>query len=617
MAEADTAPTEDRSHASPRSHHRRRKHRGRRLLAAVVVVSLLLVTAGGWVAYRARQADRELRTLRSLAERTSADAKAFRLAALGDDLSALGQQAGTARSISHDPLWWLAAQLPGPGRDAAAVRVASGVMAQVAAAAAPMAGALPRLTPDRLASTGRIDTAALAQVAAATAGLQTVVSSGTARVDSIDTAGLRPEVADAMSALRSALDKADGALSAAAPVLGVLPAMLGADGPRRIFLALENDAEARGAGGLIGAYAILSSDHGQVRLVRSASRKSLPGGIVIPTTGLPTDYLQLWGTDAQVWAGLDLSPHWPYTGQLVDNGWRKLTGQSLDAVVGLDQYVVAGLLAGTGPVAVRGVTVTAANAVSFLSKDIYREFPDVTDKDAVVGELVREVFQRLVAGQVDLAPLVSALREPVTQHRLTVWSSHPEEETKLAAMAVGGVLPDQPGPVVMPVINNGGGNKLDAYLRVDTTYDQGNCLGDVRLSQVVIRLTNTAPATGLPDYVVARPDRLELQEPPTVRGANRVLVDLYGPVDAEAPLVTVDDQQVEVSVGQERSHPVWGLAVELRPGQTRTVAFQVLQPVEAGLRPAISAPTVLLQPMAIPATARAVAGTACGAPGTG
>ena len=164
----------------------------------------------------------------------------------------------------------------------------------------------------------------------------------------------------------------------------------------------------------------------------------------------------------------------------------------------------------------------------------------------------------------------------------------------------------------MPVINNGGGNKLDAYLQVSTTYRQGDCLGDVRLSEVSVQLTNTAPTTGLPDYVVARPDRLQLQEPPTVRGANRVLVDLYGPVDAEAPLVTLDDKQVQVSTGQERSRPVWSLDLELKPGQTRTLTFQVLQPVQPGLTPAIAPPRVLLQPMAIPATAKEIAGSGCG-----
>ena len=99
--------------------------------------------------------------------------------------------------------------------------------------------------------------------------------------------------------------------------------------------------------------------------------------------------------------------------------------------MGLDQYVVAGLLAGTGPMQVRGVTVTSDNAVAFLSKDIYRLFPDVNDKDAVVGELVQDVFARLLIGEVDLRALVEGLKGPVSQRRLTGVVQPPAEEDRL------------------------------------------------------------------------------------------------------------------------------------------------------------------------------------------
>jgi Protein of unknown function (DUF4012) len=579
-------------------------------------VLLLLVAATGWLVVRVSQAHDQLLALQELADRTTTDARAFRLADLSADLVELSQRASVERSLTSDPVWWLAAQLPGPGRNAAVVRTAARVLDDVAKAARPLQQALPALSAAQLRASGRINTTALSTAAAATAKVAQAVAKGDATLAEIRTSGLRGDVRDGVASLRRALDAARGPLASAAPVLAILAPILGAQGQRTLFVALENDAESRGTGGIVGAYAILRTRSGAVTLVRSASRKSLPSGPVIPTTGLPKDYLQLWGSDPQEWAGLNLSPHWPYTGQLVENGWRKQAGTSLDAVVGLDQYVVAGLLAGTGPVTVHGVAVNAQDAVGFLSKDIYAQFPDVADKDAVVGELVKAVFARLIQGHVDLRALVDGLRGPVSEHRLTVWSSHPGEEGELARLAVGGVLPDDPGPVIIPVINNGGGNKLDAYLRVATTYRQGDCLGDVRLSEVEMHLTNSAPKSGLPDYVVARPDRLELQERPTVRGANRVLIDLYGPVDAEAALVTLDGKDADVSTGQERDRPVWSLDVELKPGQTRSVTFQLLQPVTRGQQSAIEAPRVLLQPMALPARARAIKGGACGAAGT-
>jgi hypothetical protein len=62
----------------------------------------------------------------------------------------------------------------------------------------------------------------------------------------------------------------------------LLPPMLGASGPRRYFVAMQNNAEARGTGGLLGAFMILEADQGRVQLVRIASNAELPPASVTP-----------------------------------------------------------------------------------------------------------------------------------------------------------------------------------------------------------------------------------------------------------------------------------------------------------------------------------------------
>jgi hypothetical protein len=58
---------------------------------------------------------------------------------------------------------------------------------------------------------------------------------------------------------------------------------------------------------------------------------------------------------------------------------------------------------------------------------------------------------------------------------------------------------------------------------------------------------------------------------------------------------------VPAITGRDRGHTVWRVAVQIPPGATRTVRVLVLQPLTLGDRDA--APRVLVQPMAVPATA--------------
>src|SRR6185437_16246452 len=96
----------------------------------------------------------------------------------------------------------------------------------------------------------------------------------------------------------------------------------------------------------------------------------------IPATAVPQELRDLWGKDLTEWAGLNLSPHFPWTGQLVSAGWASKTGSKVDYVVALDQHAVGGLLGGTGPIVVGPDTVTSATAVRYLSRGIYTRYPD-------------------------------------------------------------------------------------------------------------------------------------------------------------------------------------------------------------------------------------------------
>jgi len=208
----------------------------------------------------------------------------------------------------------------------------------------------------------------------------------------------------------------------------------------------------------------------------------------------------------------------------------------------------------------------------------------------------------VAAGKVDLRSMVTAIAEQSGKRHILAWSADPEEQQELETLSVGGALPSAPGPFAMAVVNNGGGNKLDAYLKVHVGYDPGRCIQGTRLGALAVKLTNTAPASGLTEYQTERND-LKLQGITRFApGSNRVLLDLYGPVESRAPLITLDGAEITpMTSGTDRGHSVWRVVVPIQPGQQRIVQAVVLQPVDEG--DGDGQPQVQLQAMAIPQTA--------------
>jgi hypothetical protein len=577
------------------------------------VTLLVVVAAGGWVLVRGREARTALAQLQIDGTDLRDQLTGYDLAAAGPSLTKVRLDAARAHQLTGDPVWGLAGSFPVLGRNLRAARQVSAVLANITTAARPMETALPLLDPTRSsAAGGRIDTVALSSVAQALPGVSSAVTAGAVTIGQLDPAGLTPQIGSGVSTLNDALAAARTPLAGAVPMIRMVPAMLGADGRRSWLVLLQQDAEARGTGGLVGAYAVMNTDHGQITLVSAQSRHGLDRGPAIPAGVVPAGLGPLYGHDLNEWAGFNASPNFPFTGQLVAAGWKARPGtRPLSYVVGVDQYVVAALLAATGPVTVRGVTVNQDNAVAFLSRDVYAHWKNPQLVDSVTTELVETVFSRFTVGRFDLRALVTAIREPVRQRRLLVWSAKKVEQRQILPLGISGALPAGPGPFAMAVINNGGGNKLDAYLKVHTDYQGGECTNGTRVGQIAVTLTNTAPRSGLPAYVNVRTDRLQLGYTGAVThdGSNRLILNVYGPVSSSAALTTVDGVPLVPVVGIDSNHTVWRVPVQIKAGQRLTVNIVMSTPAVDG--DVGSSPVVLSQPMVMPATVSSRPLSAC------
>jgi hypothetical protein len=420
--------------------------------------------------------------------------------------------------------------------------------------------------------------------------------SARSELNGIDTSNLVSPVAAAVTRAQQALSTAPETVGA----LGTVADMLGADGPRTYALLLLNPAELRGGGGFFGGYAIVKADHGDITLEKVGPSDDLVRAGPLDVSSLPQEYRALWGESALEWQSVNISPNYPYAGQLTQEGFAKL-GVHVDGVIALDSKVAAALLAGTGPVTANGVTITSKNADAYFTKGIYAQFPDGAGHKPQALALFAQLFEKLTTGPLDLKAMASALSPLLDQRQLLIWTSDPKVEAPFAALPVGGAVPDATGPWTTVALINGSGNKMDAYVKSRVSYVSNRCTASTAPSTVTVQLADLAPAN-LPPYVDQR-----LDDPTAPKGSTLSLAYVYGPVGSALVSATLDGKEVPVQAGLERGHPVWRFDVALLRGRARTLVVTIAEPHDGST----AAPAVMAQPMEIDETTAATA-AACG-----
>lgn len=570
----------------------------RRRLVVIGLPSLALglVLAGGWSAHLGLSVRDHLEAARDALLRL----RTARLGSPGDSLSRTladaRRHAAEARRLTGGPDWALLTRLPLVGDAATTVRGLAGaaaeftdVLAEVQRVAAPLmtgGGALAGDDQSRMLETldalaPVLDRAAVRIAAARSDLARTPARTGLEAVD---------RARDTM--VREA-GRIQGWAGAAANVAALAPPMLGRDGPRRYFLAFQTNAEARGTGGLVGAYGILRADRGRIAIERLSANSGLASSPK-PVVDHGLRFRARYGPSATKMLSVsNLSPHFPYAATTWAGLWQRQTGRPVDGAIATDPVGLARMLEITGPVRLPGgETVTAGNVVDLTERVAYERYSDPVERKKYLIKLAGAVSEALIRADPEPARLVPVLANLAGDRRVQIWTGRQDEEARLAATPLGGVLPERPGPYAALVVNNSAGTKLDYYLGRSLTYELGPCRPDgMRQATVRIRLANDVPRGHLPSYVT---DRLDSPRRSHVPGSNLLWVSLYGAVGAQATEMRVDGRPSGFYTEYERSHPIFSSVLEFAPRQTRTVELDLLEPYSA------APPTVPVQPLVRP-----------------
>jgi hypothetical protein len=560
-------------------------------LAALAVASALIVLPLAWLGIRGLLARNHLERARPEVTAIRDALVAGDTTAAADRLAQVQHDARSARRLTSDPVWHLAEHTPYLGRTlrtTASLTRAVDTITQLALPGLITAG--DALSPSKLRH-GESDFD-LGLVAGARPPLEradATITDAAAAIAALPTRGVLGVVTTARNQVADQLGSVGGQVHNASLAAQLLPPMLGADGPRRYFLAMQNSAESRATGGLLGAYGILEADHGTVRLVQMDSNDNLPAvRVTAAEAGVPPEFVQRygeWGLLGPKWYHGNLSPHFPYAAQMWAAMWQKSTGQPVDGAIALDPATLSYLLDVMGPVTLGdGTKVDGDNVVDLLLHDEYERYPDPSDREErkqfLVGVAGTVVDHILKGGFGSSQDLLSALGRAAGQRRLLIAApAHPAEEAVLADTPVGGGLPETPQPFAGLVVNGAGGFKLDYYLQRRLVYSANTCTAGRRPATVVITLTNAAPTSGLPEFVV---NGIEAPAGSFVRGQNRLWVSYYATAGAGLDRATIDGLPLRVTAETERGHPVFSAYVPIDAGATRTITLSLSEPAAPG-----------------------------------
>ena len=497
-------------------------------------------------------------------------------------------------------------------------RTAAVELAATAAAATRAAGdALSLIDPDQLRLVnGQIDIAAIERIEQPFVDVQTALDDLDASLDDVVSPWLVAPLQDRLVELDDDIDAAKPRLDNVVMAVQVAPAMLGADGERRYFIAFTTPAETRGLGGVMDNWAELTADNGRLAIAAFGTTVDLDGGGATTGTGRtldgPQEWLDLWGefgftsgpnggTEAEPWSNVTVSPQFPSTGDVIAQLFPQSGGDEIDGVFAMDPYVLQAFLGLMGPITVEGsaTELDGTNVADFLLVDQY-QIDDAVDRVDLLAAVSQATAEQLLGGALPSPTVLADSLSPLAaQGRLVGWARDDEAQALLEAIHLSGELPDLAGgDGVAVVLNNAGGNRLDVYLQRELDYDAAVDIdsGEVTATATVT-LTNTAPPSGLPAGVIG-------DVTDDAPGTNRTLLSLYSALPIKSATVSAttgtgsegaaEPAPFEFDVGTEAGWLVGSGSVVIPPGESVTVTYEL-----AGTLPLAGGYTLAVRPQPI------------------
>lgn len=481
-----------------------------------------------------------------------------------------------------------------------------------ASAAAVEAGLAATRDTDALGTTGRVNLAALAKAHDDLAAQAARMSGPLRRLAVLKTSLTPSPIGTGVHQAQDALLGLDTDLQRAADFAGVLGGVLGDNGRRTVLVALQNNAELRGTGGLISTFALGTASEGRLDMgkFQDVDTYADAPGAARPVPA-PAAYQAHYGpylANTTLWKDVNFDPDVPTSAQVLSEVAALSTKRRADVVILLDVPAMAQIVGATGPITLaNGRRLNAAQVTDTLLVNAYSSRADTVEgqrqRRLQLEDAASRSLRRLTNARPSLS-LVRTLANLAAGRHVAIWSARPQEQRTLVDVGVSGSVNAGDDDVAMVAMSNlgdslsrtgliGSGNKLDYYgqrsLDVEVTVGP-------RSARVVETLTlrNATPLTAngkpLPRYVAGPAHPGRMHELIAFSAAASATIDSLSR-DGKQQLATFDDEHASRRVS---------FVADLERGQTSTWVLIYDVP----LRDGVYRLNVIPQPLAKPATLR-------------
>ncbi len=289
-------------------------------------------------------------------------------------------------------------------------------------------------------------------------------------------------------------------------------AFAGAEGDRRYFVALQNNAEMRD-GGMVLSYAVIRFDHGELTFERRGQITDLVVDRPVDVALSPGS-AEVFGPlrPTSLWQSVNATADFAWSGRAMAQMYQQATGEAVDGVIGIDVPGLARVLRVVGPIAVPGLAepISADNAARLLLHDLYEGLPPASDQTVrreVLSHVVEALIERLRQGDHDAVALGRELGEVAAGGHLRLGSFARLEQRTFEQLGLGGSPASvSPSRTFHLAVENRTSTKLDYYVAPTVSQRVRVTAKGTAIVRTTVTLANRAPTGAPPSYQLG-PDR--------------------------------------------------------------------------------------------------------------
>jgi len=547
------------------------------LVGALVMVAACLAAFGLWLLLGLNDAAKDVRKwareTRNDLDKVNTALNAGDVAAADDAVHGAGLGLDAADGVLGRRPVRVAARLPvlsGPVRDLAHLLAAGRAGTRAADHAVKLYASFGSGRP--LLHDGRFDFEIMSRATDHAGRLNAELARAEQELKAVRGGPLDPEVIQAKQTGLDQIADLRGRTRLLSPLLGVLPHVLGRDGPRQYLIVLANPAESRPGGGSPTAALRLTVDKGVVRLEeRHGSVAEKLHHAAVTWTASPADP---WRPEPSFhrFSDANSSPHFPTSGEELLRAYRAASGRHVDGVISVDPMAMRALLAATGPLRVTGWgELTAQNIGPLTMHDAFELWPDRQVRRDRYERLIGAIVQRFLNGK-RLLDNARALGTEANGRHLQLYLTTPAVQRLIVGSHLAGALRPAEHDYLAVFTKNTNNSRVDFFQR--------------RTTKQVVQLEEDGSATVTREIQVSNPtpssDRLRTgpRDGYASRFSDPILA-VYLPPNATLRSVAVNGSPVRARQTTEARRPFVRTQLRLLPNGASTVTIVYRLPAAA------------------------------------